>query len=399
MLRSRTPYDGGLSDPHHLLFVVSVMDRITRQASAAVGAIKKVSVNSAQTGWQAARAVAEKLPSVDQVLRRDNDGAQSEAPEYILSEDLSDEAKASYMSVLIWLVHSDDDLIDERELCEIQLQMTRLGCGADVRRKVRSCLKDPRSVAVESQLELLLRSSSTAPSDEVLKLRCALMKDAVRVCRATSDGHVLDQRRICRLAELLELDGKKVAFYEEECVAEEKIFSGALSDKQMVATAKTFAEKAAAVGIPVAALYVSGSVTGFSAAGIVSGLATLGMGGILGLSSMVTGVGVLIVGGVVVGKTVKWLLEFSGRNRASLREVMLQEVLCLHQLAIVSLGEDMAHFGKRIEELARETETNRAAIDWLRREVTLLSRSAGALRRLGERTSDLQRDVSQEPSE
>ena len=36
---------------------------------------------------------------------------------------------------------------------------------------------------------------------------------------------------------------------------------------------------------------------------------------------------------------------------------------------------------------------NREAIDRLSREVTLLSRSAGALRRLGERANGLQRDL------
>ena len=374
------------------------MDRITRQASAAVGAIKKVSVNSAQTGWQAARAVAEKLPSVDQVLRRDGDGKQAEAPEYIVSEDLSDDVKTSYVSVLIWLVHSDDDLIDERELCEIQLQMTRLGCSAKVRRAIRSYLEDPQVLELRTQIERMTESESIKTPDDVLKLQCSLMKDAIRVCRATSDESVREQPRICQLAELLELANDQVSFLEDTCEKEEKIFAGELSDSQMIATAKRFAEKAAAVGIPVAALYVSGSVTGFSAAGIVSGLAALGMGGILGLSSMVAGIGVIIVGGVVVGKTVKWLLEFSGRNRASLREVMLQEVLRLHQQAIVSLGEDMAHFGRRIEELARVTDVNKKAIAILSREVTLLSQSAGALRRLGERANGLQREASVEGS-
>ena len=75
---------------------------------------------------------------------------------------------------------------------------------------------------------------------------------------------------------------------------------------------------------------------------------------------------------------------------------MLQEVLRIHQGAIINLGEDMAHFGERIAALSGETEGNRAAIDKLFREVTLLSRSAGALTRLGERASGLESDLREE---
>ncbi len=75
---------------------------------------------------------------------------------------------------------------------------------------------------------------------------------------------------------------------------------------------------------------------------------------------------------------------------------MLQEVLRIHQGAIISLGEDMAHFGERIAALSGETERNRAAIDKLFREVALLSRSAGALTQLGERASGLEDALQKE---
>lgn len=72
---------------------------------------------------------------------------------------------------------------------------------------------------------------------------------------------------------------------------------------------------------------------------------------------------------------------------------MLQEVLRLHQEAIVNLGEDMSFLGERVAALSGQMDRNREAIDRLSREVTLLSRSAGALRRLGERANGLQRGL------
>ena len=48
---------------------------------------------------------------------------------------------------------------------------------------------------------------------------------------------------------------------------DEKILAGELSDSQIADAAKGMAAQATAVGVPVAAVYLSGSVTGLSAAG------------------------------------------------------------------------------------------------------------------------------------
>ena len=358
-----------------------------------VDEIKEQGIRFVHAGWRAVKVTAEKLPGADRVLGRGATGTKTAPPEYVLVEDPPDALKKCYLSVLVWLVHFDDNQIDERELCEIQLQMTRMKCSADVRQAVRSYLEDPQSLEGEAQIERMLDCVPRRMSDKTLDLKCSLMRDAIRVRRATSEGLVRGQPGIRCLAELLQLDDAKVEFLEKTCVQEEKILAGKLSDSQIKEAATSMAAKATGVGVPVAAIYVSGSVTGLSAAGITSGLAALGLGGILGLSSMLTGIGVVIVAGGAAHKGVRWVLSRRERYRASLREVMLQEVLRLHQRAIINLGEDMSFLGKRVAALSRETDRNRDAIDRLFREVTLLSRSAGALRRLGKRANGFERDL------
>ncbi len=355
--------------------------------------IKEQGVRFVRAGWRAVKVTAEKLPGADRIRGQGGTGTKAAPPEYVLVEDPADDFKKCYLSVLVWLVRFDDNRIDERELCEIQLQMTRLQCSADVRRAVRLYLEDPQSLDGKLQIRRMVEGVPAEMSDKALDLKCSLMKDAIRVRRATSDDSVRGQPGIVRLAELLELDGDQVAFLEDACVQEEKIRAGKLSDSQIKEAAKSMAAKATGVGVPIAAIYVSGSVAGLSAAGITSGLAALGLGGILGLSSMLTGIGVVIVAGGATYKGVQWALSGSQRNRASLRELMLQEVLRLHQEAIINLGEDMSFLGERVAALSGQMDRNREAIDRLSREVTLLSRSAGALRRLGERANGLQRDL------
>ena len=81
-------------------------------------------------------------------------------------------------------------------------------------------------------------------------------------------------------------------------ILDRKILSGDIKDSDIVNGMKDLAANAAAVGIPIVAVYLSGSAVGLSAVGITSGLAALGLGGVLGLSSMVTGIGVAILIGV-----------------------------------------------------------------------------------------------------
>lgn len=355
--------------------------------------IGKRGVRTVQAGMDAVTRVAGKVPGVvRKAAGRDMTGT---TPEYVIVEDLPDDLKECYLAVLVWLVHVDDSQIDERELCEIQLLMTQLRCSAEVRKAVRAHLEDPHSLAVRLLIDRFQTPDSAESADATLALKCSLMKDAIRVCRATSEGPACEQSGIRRLAEMLELDDEKVRFIENACLQDEKILAGEVSDSQIADAAKGMAAQAASVGVPVAAVYLSGSVTGLSAAGIASGLATLGLGGLLGLSAMVSGIGVAIVAGGAAYKGVRWVLGGSERGRVSLRELMLQEVLRIHQQAIINLGEDMSHFGRRVEALSQETERNRDALESLSREVALLSRSAGALARLGERANGLDHDLQE----
>ena len=355
----------------------------------------KQGMRTVQTGIGAVTTATGKVPDMVRKVAAGDKTGTGTAPKYIVVEDLPDDVKESYLSVLVWFVHVDDKQIDERELCEIQLLMTQVQCSATVRKAVRANLENPPNSIAQEQINCILKHGAVERTDMALALKCSLMKDAIRVYRATSEGSACGQPRISQLADILELDDHQVQFIEDACLQDEKILAGELSDSQIANAAKGMVAQAASVGVPVAAIYLSGSVAGLSAAGITSGLAALGLGGVLGLSAMVSGIGVAVVGGVVAYKGVQWALGGSKRSRASLREMMLQEVLRTHQRAIIYLGEDMSHFGKRVAALSVETEKHRDAIDSLWREVTLLSRSAEALSRLGERANGFEHDLQE----
>lgn len=106
-----------------------------------------------------------------------------------------------------------------------------------------------------------------------------------------------------------------------------------------------------AVGTPLAAVYLSGSVVGMSAAGMTSGLAALGMGGVLGLSSMATGIGVAVLLGVGAYSGVRKLTGANELTRFKQRQFMLIEVIKQTQASISSLMQDINYIAVKFNKL------------------------------------------------
>ncbi|WP_129628379.1 TerB family tellurite resistance protein [Candidatus Oscillochloris fontis] len=114
------------------------------------------------------------------------------------------------------------------------------------------------------------------------------------------------------------------------------------NDNAAAQATKTAAAGLAAVGVPIAIVYVSGSVIGLSAAGITSGLAALGLG--LG---MVPGIGVAVLLGTGVFLGVRALLDAANqdlvrgqlRQRAQLVLAYLNEMLALLDAQIATLNQ------------------------------------------------------------
>ena len=346
-----------------------------------------------QAGSSSVAAVAGRFDKLGRGVKHKVVNRQEKAPKLTIVRDLPERLKKHYLRVLVWLTYHDDGKICEQELCEIYLLMTQLECASEVRADIRSCLEDPRSLDVKTEIRRMLELVRELKPDTKPALPCTLMKDAIRLRRATAEGPVRQEVGIRKLAGFLDLKEEQVKVIEDFCQKDEHILQGNLNIAKYKKTLQSLTQQAAGVGVPITGLYLSGSVTGLSAAGITSGLAGLGFGGLLGLSSMVTGIGVVIVTGGIVYKGIGWLLSSYKRGLVSYRELMLQEVLSIHQKAISSLGKDVAHVGERIGTLSAELGRNRTAIDRLNQELTLLFKSAAALGRLGDKANGFESDL------
>lgn len=294
-------------------------------------------------------------------LTKDTDG-------YIIIEDLPDNLKLNYLKSLIIFTYLDDQEIDSAEISELQVLMTQLNFTAELRHKVRELITGASDFNLQ---ETLTQLTSEAPSGSEQALAISLIKDTIRIHNATKDTSSLESTAIQEMANLLEINKEQLEFIEEAYQNDKKILSGEISDEAMVANAKQLASKAGAVGVPIAAIYLSGSVAGLSAAGVTSGLASLGLGGILGLSSMVSGIGVAVILGVGVYKGLQWALGSKERDKASRREFMLQEVLRIHQKAISNLAEDVNYFASQLIDAISDVGKNSLRIEKLAKQLKM----------------------------
>lgn len=110
----------------------------------------------------------------------------------------------------------------------------------------------------------------------------------------------------------------------------------------------------AAVGVPIAIVYVSGSVIGLSAAGITSGLAALGLG--LG---MVPGIGIAVLLGTGVFLGVRALLDAATQDSGERLEKAISQRA---QAVIVTLEEMIALLDQEIAAAAAQAETRSSGI-------------------------------------
>lgn len=279
-------------------------------------------------------------------------------------EVMSPEIKILYTQLLALQVLADHQ-IDSREFSDLYVFMVQIGLDVAARAQVRTTLIRSDLSPLELADELL----SGVSADEQPLIKFSMVKDLLHVSRM--DGHVSDEETdlIRQLAAHLYPEPGRaeniLRFADKAIDYDEKLLMGRLTADEFTRGAKDLAATATSIGVPITAVYFSGSVIGLSAAGIISGLTELGLGGILGLSSLVTGIGVVVVMGVITFKLVNWAVTGKDRRMEKIREHMIQEVITLNQQAMLALGEDINALSSRMEHLAGVSEQNRQMLTQL----------------------------------
>lgn len=206
--------------------------------------------------------------------------------------DLSPSERVDYLVVVASMAAADGEVAAAefeklREFCRaLELGPAEIG-------QVMAALEGPDTVRIR-EVTGRLRSS---------QLRFTLMTDLLFMAYADDKFVEAERREIKALGDALNLTDAQLAALESYVLAVLKAGKAeGVGPGDLKKLGGDVAAGLAATGIPIAAVAVSGSVFGLSAAGITSGLAALGMG--LGMAS---GLGVAVGIGVGSYFGVRWL--------------------------------------------------------------------------------------------
>lgn len=258
--------------------------------------------------------------------------------------------------------------------------MSRIGLGPASREVIRRSLNAEEVGSLE--LVGLARKVVSEAGENARGISVSIIKEMTQVSRA--DGAMLpgeqDSIRAVAEAQFGDEAEQVIELAEKAVEYDEALVKGEISVSELEEGGKQLASLATAVGVPLAAVYFSGSVIGLSAAGITSGLAAIGLGGLLGLSAMVTGIGVVIVAGAAAYLGVQWLLGGRERELEKKREHMIQEVIKQHQKAIEDLAEDISGIALKLAEYISRSDQNEARLSRLKSELQIFNSALAELK-------------------
>jgi hypothetical protein len=288
---------------------------------------------------------------------------------------LSADAKLLYCRVLVSLALVDA-LLDPREIANLYLFASTIGLDGEARSELRREITEAHGVP-DATVELSRELHDLLAEDQREPVFTVLVRDLVRISRADRHAADVERERIVLVAGLVfaESADQVVRATERLVITEEDFASGRITTSQLETTTKDIAAKAAAFGAPVAAVSLAGSVSGLGGAGITSGLAALGFGGLLGLSAMVTGIGTVVILGVAVHQGTRFVLATNERERERRREHLIQQVIKHHQRAMAELTDDIAGLAHRMAACLARTTRNEERLATLRAELDAFQRA------------------------
>lgn len=309
------------------------------------------------TTSQVKQTAGEITDQVSQVVSRDSPSLKKAANQkFIDMSQVDEETRLAFYGALFAVALADNS-IDKEEVELIFSMMELDGMTETAKRKVQSYIIEPPSL-----WECL---SSLRTADE--QLRYGLMINLVDTAWANDELDADEEKAISMAQHELKISDEQLEAIEKFIQKMREIRVRGIDDNYAADAIKVAASGLSAVGIPIAAVWFSGSVIGLSAAGITSGLA--GLGALIGIGGMVPGIGVAILVGAGIFMGVNALLDTGDKSKKAQfqaeKERKAQLVIKNMQGSINQLVDQISELQEKamsLEASASDAEANREAI-------------------------------------
>jgi uncharacterized coiled-coil protein SlyX len=300
--------------------------------------------------------------------------------------DMPDELKIAYLKIIVNMTFIDDEEIDEKELAELFLLITRLELNKDSRFVIRRYITEISKDNIETVKNLINIIKENSEDSHHKSLMISLVKDLINVYFSTKDTMDRNFKFLDDNKESFGISDEEIDLAYDTVENDYKLLKEDLDDDTIKKNAKELASKAAAAGVPLAAVYISGSVIGMSAAGITSGLAALGMG--MGMTGGLAVVGII---GVLSYKGMKHLTGANELDKYKTRELMLHEVIKQTQKTISLIIDDINYIIEKLNDTLVEHAEQKEKIQKL---MKMVAQFQGALKSVDNKSNIYQNSAN-----
>ncbi|CAB1207538.1 hypothetical protein [Acinetobacter bouvetii] len=340
------------NDPHHIKYEIITDVSVNFEKSKAETATIVTESEKIQLEYIASSCNLVELEKILKHVSKEFD-EYTEQRQVVPLEEMDEKLKLAYLKIIINMAYENDQVIDKKEMAEIFLLMNRLGLKQETRFEIRSYMFAPE--LLQGTSILFDELSKNVMDGQLHTVHISLAKDLINIYFSTQSRDLEKFDFLNKNRNLLNIKDSDLDIVVLALETDYKLLEDDFTDDKMTAAFKELSAKAAAVGTPLAAVYLSGSVIGMSAAGMTSGLAMLGMGGILGLSSMATGIGVAILIGVGTYAGVKKITGSDELSNYKRKQLMLNEVIKQTQDTISTILGDINYITSKLNTTIEET--------------------------------------------
>ena len=244
------------------------------------------------------------------------------------------------------IAYADGEL-DKDELKKIFEVMDITGFSLEGKQKVQTYFLEPP----------ILEEIISEMNKDINEIKYTAYMNAIEVAIANDDISQLQEVELKKIKESFDITDIQAEKMKEFAIKAKKIAERGIDDKYAADALKSGVAGLGAVGVPVAAVYFSGSVIGLSAAGITSGLAAVGLG-----FGMIPGIGVAIVLGAAIFIGLTKLFDVGGKRKKQKHQLQKERRA---QLIIQNLQDTINMLLDKLEKLeekAKDAEANKEAI-------------------------------------
>lgn len=290
--------------------------------------------------------------------------------------DMNKNIKVAYMKLICNFAYNDGNIIRPQEYAEIMELMVRINIEKEELLEIRNYIHEIVFKAKDDELIKYLNLNVPEGSYDILKK--SIMKDILYIKRIKEKEGICTYKHIKEIQSKLCISDDEVELMRLAIKKDEDVIKLRMNDSQIKKSLKELVVQAGAVGVPMAAIYFSGSVVGLSTAGIITGLEAIGMGGILGFSSITTGLGALVMIGWATYKGLKKATNIESIENSNQRELILQDIIKNSQQALNYLVEELNELTELLViEMQRNNKVS-GKIENLSYKVSMISKSIQA---------------------